>query len=645
MKRFPTLPTALVFLIFIFLFKGCRPTESRNFTTYRFLDHLGSQHVVRLPATLSEYEKIPGIHDLGVSSELSDIKKKLIFQDLSLNAILAPPESEFRFEVTVPDGGILELGFGVMEKSWGNPSEGVEFKIVLGQQGRQQTLLAETLVPSRIKEHKRLFKQKIDLSAYAGEKKTISLVTKAAGVVEKARPLPKDIAFWFNPVIYSPRSETLPWDGQECNIILISIDTLRWDRLGCYGYEGDISPHIDSLAADGVQFQHCYVQSNWTLPSHVSLFTSLNSYRHQVYMGNEKMSPSLITIADVLRAHDYFCSGITGGGYVGEQFGFSKGFDLYKSKQYKLHPAKDEAQALWKDTSDWLENNQDKKFFLFLHTYQVHTPYYYHEGITEGFAQGDLSWEQIHLAEFLREQPEKRRYPFTEKEKSDIVALYDGEVKYTDEFLIKPLVQRLKDLNLYDRTMIVFTSDHGEELLDHNSWLHSHTLYDELIRVPLIIKYPASEHAGVKRAPIVRSIDIMPTLLNMVGIDTAPFDLEGASLLDIVQGKEKNNRTFMSDFTRQGSAEVRPRMVCTNQDFFKLIVVRKPSPTKFHLYDIAQDPHESTRIDDTHLDLVKSLFQGILAYYADFKEVPVKSDQVVMDKALEERLKALGYIR
>ena len=125
--------------------------------------------------------------------------------------------------------------------------------------------------------------------------------------------------------------------------------------------------------------------------------------------------------------------------------------------------------------------------------------------------RGDLTWEKIHLAEFLREQPEKRRYPFTDKEKDDIIALYDGEVKYLDESFIKPLIQGLKELDLYDRTMIVFTSDHGEELLDHKSWLHSHTLYDELIRVPLIIKYPSSQHAGDRKEPIVRSIDIMPT--------------------------------------------------------------------------------------------------------------------------------------
>lgn len=635
-----------VFLVSLCLCLGCRPASAPEPRLFRFLDHLGDHNVMQIPALLSDVSKIPAIHDLGISSEAFELKKKVIFKDLALNAILAPPESKFKFDVRVPRKALLHFGYGILEKSWEN-SSGVRFEILLGGGEEMQVLFSDTLVPGENEKHRELFERTLDMTEYGGDVLEMYLVTKPAGgtAVADGGGADSDLSFWFNPVIAVKEDSDRQPRERKSNIILISIDTLRWDRLGCYGFERDISPNIDLLAQDGVRFQHCYAQSNWTLPSHVSLLTSLNSYRHQVYMGNERMSPSLITLADVLRVHDYFCCGITGGGYVGEQFGFSKGFDRYKSEQYKLHPARDEAESLRDAAMEWLEANQDKDFFLFLHTYQVHTPYYYHPGLTEAFSQGELSWDQIHLADFLREQPQKRRYPFTEKEIADIVALYNGEVKYTDAMFIKPLIQKLKDLGLYDRTMIVFTSDHGEELLDHESWLHSHTLYDELIRVPLIIKYPASRHAGVQIEPIVRSIDIMPTILSVAGIDAAPFDLDGESLQDVVRGKETGNRVFMSDFTRQGSADVRPRMVCTNQDFYKLIVIRKPSPPKFHLYDLAADPYERNRLDEARLDLVKNLFRSIRSYYKDFAEVPAKSSKVVMDKALEERLKALGYIR
>ena len=225
------------------------------------------------------------------------------------------------------------------------------------------------------------------------------------------------------------------------------------------------------------------------------------------------------------------------------------------------------------------------------------------------------------------------------------MALYNGEIKYTDEYLIKPLIKELKKLGLYDRTMIIFTSDHGEEFQDHNSWLHGHTLYNELIKVPLIIKFPNTKHSGKKINTIVRSIDIVPTILDSVGIETEPFNFDGKSLQSIAQGKETRNRTFISDFTRQGSSAFRPRMVCINQDFYKLIAFRSASSPKLHLFDLEQDKHEITNLDKTHTNLVRSLFQKILDYYDNFKEVKVKSDKVVMDSALEEKLKALGYIR
>jgi arylsulfatase A-like enzyme len=357
------------------------------------------------------------------------------------------------------------------------------------------------------------------------------------------------------------------------------------------------------------------------------------------------MSPSLITIADILRVHDYQCIGVTGGGYVSEKFGFSKGFDNYKGERFVFH-APDEAEQLRDITLKYLERHTDKKFFLFLHTYQVHTPYYSHKGITDAFVkEGDLTWDRLHLAQFLREQPEKRKYKFSQKETADIIALYNGEIRYTDEYLIKPLIMKLKQLDLYDRTMIIFTSDHGEEFQDHNSWLHSHTLYNELIKVPLIIKLPESKYAGKKIDTIVRSIDIVPTILESAGIDAEPFNFDGRSLQDIIQGQAKENRTFISDVTRKGSEEFRPRLVCMNQDFFKLIAIRSQAPLRFLLFDLEQDPLETNNLNENRPDLVRSLFQQILDYYNDFKEVEAKSDKVVMDKELEAKLKALGYIR
>ena len=364
-----------------------------------------------------------------------------------------------------------------------------------------------------------------------------------------------------------PRRQTNKDD--EFNVILISLDTLRGDKLGCYGYERETSPHIDSLAEDSVQFSYCFAQSNWTLPSHVSMLTSLNGRRHQVYLAHEKMSPSLDNHRRHPGMHGFYNGGITGGGYVSEKFGFSKGFDEYKGERYVFH-AENEAEELGSETVKWVEKNADKRFFLFLHTYQIHDPYYNHPGITDDFVEGDVSWQSMPIASFLRNQDEKRKYEFTEKEQQDIVALYDGEIKYTDKYLIAPLLKKLKDLGLYDNTLIILTSDHGEEFLDHGSWLHAHTLYNELIRVPLLIKYPGSKNKG-KQVRYHHPIDrYRPHHPGGGRYRKAPFDMDGVSLQKIVEGKGgSQNRVFFSDFSHKGSSELRPTMVCTNQDYFE----------------------------------------------------------------------------
>jgi len=576
------------------------------------------------------------IHDLGITKNPHSVKKKLIFKDYALNSLLAPPESSFIFNLDLPPDPILEFGCGILEKTWDMPNRSVKFQILLEEDGNQHELYSRILDPFLRVKDREVISQELDLSPLGGKKVKISFLTQA----QNPDTGQKGLSFWYNPLLFQKKDSK---KQDKINVILISLDTLRADHLGCYGYTRNTSPHIDSLAQDSAVFQNAYSQSPWTLPSHTSMLTALNPYHHQVYLKEEKMHPSIITVADILRINHYLCGGITAGGFVSEEFGFAKGFDNYKGERY-IPSTADDARQILLLSQDWLEKNKDKKFFLFLHTYQIHDPYFAHKNITESYVQGPLIWKKMPLAKFLGNQPEKRKYPFSEKEKENLVGLYDGEIKYTDEVLIGPLIQKLIELNLYDRTMIILTSDHGEELYDHNSWLHSHTLYDELIKVPLIIKFPESKNKGKRIYPIVRSIDIMPTLLEEADIDYSPFELDGKSLMPIVKGKEKKNRVFISDFTHKGSEELRPAVVATNKDLYKIIVNRRSSPPKISLFNLENDPFERTGLEETDSKLVRELFNSILEHYQNFMPVQAKSQRVIIDKNLEERLKALGYI-
>lgn len=576
------------------------------------------------------------IHDLGITRNPYSIKKKLIFKEYALNSLLAPPESSFVFDLKLPSNRILEFGCGILERTWDMPDRGVKFQILLEEDGNQHELFSRTLDPSQREEDRQLIAEKIDLSRYGGKKVQITFQTQASNP-ETGQ---KGLSFWYNPQLF-PKPDSKK--RNDINILLISLDTLRADHLGCYGYSRDTSRYIDSLADDSAVFENTYAQSPWTLPSHTSMLTALNPYNHQVYMAHERMHSSLITAADILRINSYVCGGITAGGYVSEKYGFAKGFDTYKGERYTAHTI-NEAELISQDAQAWLEKNQDKKFFLFLHTYQIHDPYFAHENITEAYVKGPLIWKRMPLAEFFRSQPEKRKYPFSEAEKENLVGLYDGEIKYTDEVLIRPLIQKLKELHLYDRTMIILTSDHGEEFYDHDSWLHSHTLYDELINVPLFIKFPNSKYRGKRLNPVVRLIDIMPTLLEVAGIDYSPFQFDGLSLMPVVKGREKQHRVFMSDFTHKGSEELRPAVVATNKNLFKLIVNRKTPSPKIFLFDLEKDPLEKNNLGESYSQLVRELFNSILEHYQNFQLVQGRSERANIDKKLEERLRALGYI-
>ncbi len=577
------------------------------------------------------------IHDLGIAKNPYSIKKKLIFKEYALNSLFAPPESVIVFPLDLPSDSVLEFGCGILEKTWNRPNHSVKFQIFLEEDGNQHELYSKILDPFLRAEDRDVISRKLDLSPFGGKKVKISFLTQA----QNPDTGQKGLSFWYNPLLFQKKDSK---KQDEINVILISLDTLRADHLGCYGYKRNTSPHIDTLAQDSAVFHNAYSQSPWTLPSHTSMLTALNPYHHQVYLAEEKMHPSIITVSDILRINHYYCGGITAGGYVSEKYGFAKGFDSYKGERY-IPSSADGARQISLHSQDWLENNKDKKFFLFLHTYQIHDPYFAHKNITESYVQGPLIWEKMPLAEFLRNQPEKRRYPFSEEEKANLVGLYDGEIRYTDEVLIGPMIQKLKELNLYDRTMIILTSDHGEEFYDHSSWLHSHTLYDELINVPLIVKFPESKYKGKRIYPIVRSIDIMPTLLEEADIDYSPFELDGKSLMSIVKGKEKKNRVFISDFTHKGSEKLRPAVVATNRDLYKIIVNRRSSPPKILLFNLEDDPLEKTSLEGTNSKLVRELFSSILEHYQNFEPIKGKSQKVIIDKELRERLKALGYIR
>jgi len=637
------------------LSSGCDQKSSSLLEIFRFIDELKTENIIMSPYfdPLEEMQTSPQmfptksfpLRDLGSGENPSLLKRKIKVWREQLNALFAPPHSRYDFEVSRKEEAVLEFGFGVIsdqnsekrEQTKEGEEKGVRFSVLIESNGIQSILFEETLSVPSLEERQVHVQKTLDLSSYQG---MVRLSFETSGEIGA-------FSFWTNPLIY-PKEKSLS------QIILISIDTLRADHLGVYGYERETSPNIDSLAAESARFANVYASSPWTLSSHVSLLTALNSVNHQVYQDNEKMAPELVTVAEMMRENGYFCSAFTGGGFVSSVFGFADGFDSYyeRTDEVLLNKA---AELSYRDVARWIDSNKNKNYFLFVHTYQPHDPYSSPAPYKTMFLSENSKWSHINLNGYLGGKGSLfKKLP--EEDRQNIIDLYDAEIRYTDEELVGPLVQKLKDMALYDKTMIIFTSDHGEEFYEHKGWGHGHSLYDESLKVPLLIKFPDSKYLGYEVEQIVSLIDIVPTILDEMGIDSTPYEFDGRSLIPLLKGKEKKDRVFLSDVGENILNLHLPQKIASNIGGKKLILNKSippqnrdffkyppPAVKAIELFNLSVDPRELNNIVDTESSLANSIISRIEKIYKN--AIRKKPGQAVLDEDLKKQLRALGYIK
>lgn len=278
-----------------------------------------------------------------------------------------------------------------------------------------------------------------------------------------------------------------PGGNPERNVLLVSMDTLRADHLGVYGYSRETSPTIDALGEGGTVFESAVTQGPWTLPAHMSLFTGLYPLEHGLTEYTEDrdawrpVSPDVPLLAEVLARSGFLTAAFTGGGFLGSDFGFARGFDLYRTESRQLE---DFAPAVVR----WIGRNRHRPFFLFLHSYDVHQPYAPPAEHAARFAPAGPGPATEEVRGFCRAAEESGSPPGPEVLER-AVALYDGEIRYADELLGRVLAA-LDERGLRERTLVVVLSDHGDEFFEHGNCDHIKSLYDPLVRVPLIVSGP-----------------------------------------------------------------------------------------------------------------------------------------------------------
>jgi arylsulfatase A-like enzyme len=409
------------------------------------------------------------------------------------------------------------------------------------------------------------------------------------------------------------------------NLILISIDTLRSDRLGSYGYDRDTSPRIDAFAKNGALFENAVAESSWTLPSHVTMFSGLYPSTHGVIHPALKPNPQTALLAELLRGAGYRTIGLTEGGYVVAQFGFDRGFETFEDADDGLKVILSRALGRIRDLGD------GDRYFLFVHTYDVHCPYTPAKGFAGKF--------QSEGAEFIESRGRCGNPDFNGMSLSDgqvrfLSDRYDDSIREADDALGE-FFEQLETSGALANTAVVITSDHGEEFQEHGRIGHEKTLYREALLIPLIIVAPGI--APTRIAHPTGLVDLAPTVLNLLGIPV-PEDMEGKSLVSLLEGGDPTERdgARVSELSWQ-----RPlQSVMTPQ----LHLILDVGNERVLLFSPREDPSEARDISGRHPKEVTELRRVLDRYFKERQPRSAATTDAVPEE-LQEQLRALGYLQ
>ncbi|MCP2520043.1 sulfatase-like hydrolase/transferase [Candidatus Aminicenantes bacterium AC-335-A11] len=400
------------------------------------------------------------------------------------------------------------------------------------------------------------------------------------------------------------------------NIIILTIDTLRADHLECYGYQGVKTPNINRLAYEGVLFENVICQTPLTFPSHCSIFTGTYPLFHGVRdNGSFYLEENQITLAEILKNRGYTTGAFIGAFVLDSRWGLDQGFDYYydnfdlaKYKTISLDAVQRRGNEVLSVFYEWLDKNLERKFFAWIHFYDPHTPY---------------------------DPPE----PYKTYFKGRRYGLYDGEIAFVDK-LIGEFYDYLKKKKILDKTLIVFTSDHGESLGEHRESAHGFFIYDAVLKVPLIIRFPESKFSGKRIINQIRSIDIMPTILNLIDINI-PRNVQGESLLSFIlnKGRKKTLLAYSETYWPRyhyGWSEL--KSLRTNR--YKFIKAPKPE-----LYDLLSDPRETINLFYKKKSILKKMkkeLANLIEKYSSPKIEEIGPRKIDSDSLI--KLQALGYL-
>ena len=434
------------------------------------------------------------------------------------------------------------------------------------------------------------------------------------------------------------------------NLIVIVIDTLRADRLGCYGYPRPTSPRLDEFSSRGLLFTNTSIPMGITLPSHTSILTGLYPQSTGILRNWGHLGEDKTTLAEVLRENGYRTGAVVSTAVLQKATNLRQGFEVYREnfESSKWDPdspgddwrrkRKGVAADAFRMAGDFVEGNASEPFFLFVNLFDVHLPYIDHEEFKDYFAGQTMPEAPAEMY-----SPAAWKKIIADPKKREWIDSYDEALAYTDAEIGK-FLGRLRELGMEDDTLIVITSDHGEELFAHQDYAgHGMYLYDGVTRVPLLIRLPDLALQGRFDFSLA-SVDLFPSLLDLLGI-TAPDNLDGESFIPLLGGDgEERGHTFAFRILENVDREpLSPQYMVRTRD--RKLIFSPDTGTEFYFLD--QDPLESDnrypRLSTRERDRARAMKSRGEAWYQDVRSEDHPREEP--DPKTIRDLRALGYLR
>lgn len=438
-----------------------------------------------------------------------------------------------------------------------------------------------------------------------------------------------------------PVAEEVRKQDPRPNILLISLDTTRADHLSVYGYERPTSPSLEALAKDGIVFETAYAPSATTGPSHATLFTSVLPISHGITKNGRELDPRWKTLAEMLADQGYETGAVISSYVLSSRFGYDRGFASFDEDFSRAEVPG--GVTLWEgeeiegkfygradDTTrrglEWLEHRPEpeKPFFLFVHYFDPHDPYVVPDDYAPPFALG----------------------PQEALKRNRVIFMYDATLAYMDQEVGR-LIEGLSHLGLADETVVVVTGDHGEGLMERGHWHHGLHIYEEGVRVPLIVRLPQRESAGLRISSPVSWLDLAPSVLALSGI-SPPDDFQGESLAQVMRAQsslDPERSVWLYRRHYSGDEELEAGQAVgeawgLRRGRWKLIWGEEQD--QLELYDLETDPEEKVDLALERADQAASLKAELQAWLAS--QPASRASDVLLDEEARRRLEALGYV-